>query len=433
MKSQRRDHAADRSGGVEPLHFRETLGHYPTGVVIVTGVDAGGQPLGMVVGSFTSVSLHPPLVAFLPQRDSGTFARLREADSFCVNVLAADQEEVCRRFAQRRDDTFDGIPWHPAPGGAPILEGAVAWIECGYESVVEAGDHYVVLGHVTGMDVLRPAALPLLSFQGGYGRFTLPSLLAQTEPDLIQGIRLAEVARDQIEAVASDLRSVCSVTACVGEDAVFVALATGSPEPSQISLGFRVPLVPPLGAVYISHSGSVAVNEWLSRLPGADDATRAAYVTQLERVRERGYSLSLRGRFSDRDMFEAIRDYSSVDRLPEHERRFKEIITGTADLYEPDLEPGRTYDLHSIVVPIEDPMQQVQIALRVSSIPRGIGTREVERWVSRLQQAAALVSSRLSALDGGEGGGADGYSTPWHEPVAPQTAMAKGEDPCTTT
>ncbi|MCD4534325.1 flavin reductase [Nocardioides sp. cx-169] len=407
MNTQPQDQTAKATGSVEPLHFRETLGHYPTGVVIVTGVDAGGEPVGMVVGSFTSVSLHPPLVAFLPQRDSGTFARLRDASSFCVNVLAADQEDLCRRFAQRRDDKFDGVDWHPAPGGAPILDGAVAWIECDYQSVVEAGDHFVVIGHVTGMDVLRPT-LPLLFFQGGYGRFTLPSLLAQVEPDLIQGIRLAEVARDQIEMVAGELEAECSVTACVGEDAVFVALASGSARPSRISLGFRVPLVPPLGAVYISHSGSVAVNEWLHRLPETDEATREAYVGQLERVRERGYSLSLRGTHNDREMFEAIRDYSSVDRLPEHERRFKAIIQETAALYEPDIEPGGSYDLHSIVVPVEGPMQQVQIALRLSNMARGIDGREVERWVERLKQAAAVVSARLIELDGQPAEGTDG-------------------------
>ena len=384
------------AAAISPSNFRETLGHYPTGVVVVTGIDAGGVPVGMVVGSFTSVSLDPPLVAFLPQRDSATFARLRTATSFCVNVLAADQEDLCRRFAQRGVDKFEGVRWSGSPAGAPIIDGVVAWIECTYDTIREAGDHYIVLGRVTAMDVVRPS-LPLLFFQGGYGRFSLASLLADVEPDLIQSVRLAEFARDQIEQIAEELRVEVNITASVGEDAVFVAMASGSPEPSKVSLGFRVPLVPPVGAVFVSHAGSVAVNEWLSRLPGADEETVATYVEVLEKVRERNYSLSLRGRHSEAEMFKVLRDYSSAERLPEHERRLKDIIQESAHLYEPDLEPDGVYDLHSIVVPVEGPMQQVQIAIRIANVPAGVSGTVIHGWIDRLQQAAAVVSERLIA------------------------------------
>ncbi|MEW2624093.1 flavin reductase [Streptomyces sp. NPDC048106] len=385
----------DEYQAVDPGEFRDTLGHYPTGVVVITAVDDSGEPAGMVVGSFTSVSVDPPLVAFLPQRDSRTFERLRTAAHFCVNVLAADQEDLCRRFARRGPDKFAGVAWKAAPSGAPILDGAVAWIDCSYQSVDDAGDHFMVIGRVEAMDVVRPA-LPLLFFQGGYGRFTLPSLLARSEADLIQGIRQAEFARDQIERVAEELGVECSVSAVAGQDAVFVAVASRSPEPSRISLGFRVPMVPPLGAVFICHAGSVAVGDWLSRLPGSDEETVAAYIAQLERVQERGYSVSLRGTHTDRELHTAVRDYSSADRLPEHERRFKRLIAETARLYEPDLEPGGRYDVHSILVPVEGPMQQVQIALRLGNLPAGATGRQVEAWVERLRSAAAVVSARLN-------------------------------------
>jgi len=384
----------EKESFVEPLHFRQTLGHYPTGVAVVTGINADGAPMGMVVGSFTSVSLDPPLVSFLPQRDSGTWAALRNAKSFCVNVLAADQEDLCRRFARRGEDKFAGVSWRPAPSGAPILDDVVAWIDCEYDAVHPGGDHDIVIGRVGAMDVVRPA-LPLLFFQGGYGRFTLPSLLAQAQPDLIQGVRQAEQARDQIEQIAAATQADCSVVAVAGEDAVYVAMATQSPSPGRTSLGFRVPLVPPLGSVFISNGGSVAVNEWLNRLPDADEETQAAYVAKLERVKERGYSLSLRGTQTDEEMYQAIRDYSSVDRLPEHERRFKAIIEETASLYEVDIDPNGTYDLHSIVVPVAGPMQQVTIALRLGNLPRGATGRQVQGWIERLQEAAEVVSRRL--------------------------------------
>ena len=140
------DTASTSEPAIEPRHFRETLGHYPTGVAVVTAVTEENGPVGMVVGSFTSVSLDPPLVAFMPQKTSGTFELLRTATSFCVNVLSADQERLCRRFATSGADKFDGVTWEPAPSGAPVLSDVVAWIDCSYESIVEAGDHYIVVG-----------------------------------------------------------------------------------------------------------------------------------------------------------------------------------------------------------------------------------------------------------------------------------------------
>jgi DNA-binding IclR family transcriptional regulator len=272
----------------------------------------------------------------------------------------------------------------------------VAWIDCTWESIIEAGDHYIAIGRVGSVDVVRPA-LPLLFFQGGYGRFSLPSLVAGSDPDLIHSIRLAESARDEIEAVAEEFAAECSVLAPVGEDSVFVALASRSSVPSNISLGFHVPLVPPIGSVFVSSLGSVAINAWLSRIPESDEETLATYIAKLERVRERGYSLSLRGSHSDRQMFAAARDYSSPTRLPEHERRFRTIIREQAHLYEPDIEPDGVYDLHSIVVPVPGPLGMVQIALRLANTPSGATGVQVQQWITRLQQAAQAVADRIAA------------------------------------
>jgi flavin reductase (DIM6/NTAB) family NADH-FMN oxidoreductase RutF len=125
----------------DPAHFRRVLGHYPTGVSIVTAVDDHGGPLGMVVGSFTSVSLDPPLVAFLAMDTSRTYAQIKPAGRFCVNVLAADQEPLCRAFASRDVDKFADVNWHAAPTGSPILDDAVAWVDCETEVIHSAGDH----------------------------------------------------------------------------------------------------------------------------------------------------------------------------------------------------------------------------------------------------------------------------------------------------
>jgi flavin reductase (DIM6/NTAB) family NADH-FMN oxidoreductase RutF len=150
--------------------FRRVLGHYPTGVCIVAALDADGQGGGLTIGSFTSVSLDPPLVAFCPDRKSRSWARIRSAPAFAVNILASDQETLCRRFSAATEDKLAGVAHRRSPLGAPLLDGVVAWIECVLEAEHEAGDHFIVVGRVSALAVER-AVHPLLFFRGGYGDF----------------------------------------------------------------------------------------------------------------------------------------------------------------------------------------------------------------------------------------------------------------------
>lgn len=150
--------------------YRRVLGRYPTGVCVVCGIDADGEPAGLVVGSFTSVSLDPPLVAFFPDRVSTSWPRIRPSGRFCVNVLAHDQHDVCRRFAASGGNKFEDIAWRPAGTGSPMLERAAAWIDCELEQVQPTGDHELVLGRVLSLDSVDDEE-PLLFLGGGYGRF----------------------------------------------------------------------------------------------------------------------------------------------------------------------------------------------------------------------------------------------------------------------
>jgi 3-hydroxy-9,10-secoandrosta-1,3,5(10)-triene-9,17-dione monooxygenase reductase component len=140
-------------------------------VTVVTGL-SGDDPGGLAVNSFTSVSLVPALVAFCVARESMTWSRLRPGGRFCVNMLAADQEALSRAFAARGPDRFEGVGWRAAPSGSPILEGVLAWIDCTVDAEHDAGDHRIVVGRVTALDVDHEGR-PLVFYRGGYGRFEL--------------------------------------------------------------------------------------------------------------------------------------------------------------------------------------------------------------------------------------------------------------------
>ncbi len=130
----------------DSLQFRAVLGHAPTSVVVVTGVDTDGKPHGITIGSFASVSLDPPLVGFLPGLTSRSWAAIASSGKFCVNVLAIGQDELCWRFAKEGDDKFGDIPWTASPLGNPILDGCIATIDCTVHSQTEVGDHWFVVG-----------------------------------------------------------------------------------------------------------------------------------------------------------------------------------------------------------------------------------------------------------------------------------------------
>lgn len=156
---------------IDPARFRSVLGHYPTGVCVVTGQADGGRAAGLVVGSFTSVSLDPPLVGFFVGNWSISWPLIRKSERFCVNVLGADQLELAHRFSAPADDKFAGVSHSTSRHGLPVLDGAVAAIECRVEDEREAGDHVMVLGRIIALDILRTAD-PLLYFRGQYGTFT---------------------------------------------------------------------------------------------------------------------------------------------------------------------------------------------------------------------------------------------------------------------
>jgi len=168
---------ADNAHAFDSGHFRAILGHFPTGVTVITGLDTAGAPVGFTIGSFTSVSLDPPLVGFLPQIGSSTWEAMAPSGSFCVNVLSSEQGDLCWKFAKSStsDTHFEGVSWHAAPSGSPVLDRAVAWIDCSVEHVYDMGDHHFILGRVGALDADADhdgePPVPLVFFKGTLGSF----------------------------------------------------------------------------------------------------------------------------------------------------------------------------------------------------------------------------------------------------------------------
>ena len=152
---------------VDPQVLREVLGHFASGVTVVTAVTADG-PAGFTCQSFSSLSLDPPLVAFAPGRASQTWPKLRAIGTFCVNVLAEGQDDVSQNFARSGADKFDGVPWSPSAHGSPVLDGVVAWIDGELWAEYDGGDHSIVVARVLDLGA-DPERRPLLYHRGTYG------------------------------------------------------------------------------------------------------------------------------------------------------------------------------------------------------------------------------------------------------------------------
>ncbi|MFE3327785.1 flavin reductase family protein [Streptomyces sp. NPDC059176] len=164
---------ADERMPVDAQEFRRVLGHFASGVTVITAHDPeGGGPTGFACQSFASLSLDPPLVVFMVARTSTTWPRIARAGAFCVNVLGADQDRLCRAFAVSGADKFAGVSHTPAPVTAsPRLRSVPAWIDCTIRAVHTGGDHLIVVGHVEALGAERGGD-PLLFHQGRFGRFS---------------------------------------------------------------------------------------------------------------------------------------------------------------------------------------------------------------------------------------------------------------------
>src|SRR5438128_9105406 len=159
---------------ISPDEFRHTLSHFASGVTVITVCDSDGRPSGLTAGALTSVSLDPPLILVCVDHKSQSYPALVEGKTFAVNILRRDQEHVSRRFATTKiENKFEGVPFILSQMGLPLLENALAQLECATVSVHLEGDHSIFVGRVE--QARAGSGLPLVYFRGRYDRLSGPT------------------------------------------------------------------------------------------------------------------------------------------------------------------------------------------------------------------------------------------------------------------
>jgi flavin reductase (DIM6/NTAB) family NADH-FMN oxidoreductase RutF len=377
---------------IDSHQFREVLGQYPTGVCVVTAAPGEGPAAGFVVGSFTSVSLDPPLVAFFPDKKSTSWPRIAPAGHFCVNILSADQEHLCRRFASKAEDKFAGVDTRTASTGAPILDGVVAWIDCELESVADAGDHYIVLGRVRELQI-ETGALPLLFFQGGYGRFSPLSLAATTvRGTLTDELRELDLIRGEMESLATDLSSRCVATVVDGEDLIVLGNA-GSPDAGARAtlVGVHLPFAPSYGSAFAAWFDDERLDDFVGQVPAESRDEERRRIT---RVRDRGYSVGL--------INGAQREFATALSLLEQDPNARDQATLKPLVEQLHYDPvvltdEDKSDIRVIAAPVFRAGGEVALALTVYGFPKPNGA--VDEYVARLLEATQRASRLLGFED----------------------------------
>ncbi|WP_455834185.1 flavin reductase [Pseudarthrobacter siccitolerans] len=389
MPTQKLPHITQRN-------FRDVLGNYPTGVAVVTAMGNGGEPIGMAVGSFTSVSLDPPLVAFLPDRGSSTFPAIREAGSFCVNVLAGGQEDVSRRFASRGADRFEGTKWRPAQEtGSPVLEDAVAWIDCEIEDIHDAGDHQIVIGRVLDLDVQTPT-LPLVFFQGGYGTFAPRSLVLADRGRVTETVRMADAARQDFEDLSAETGLECRVFAKDDtDDDNIVIIATAGTGNGIDPVGAVLPFFPPFGYTVAAWGTPATREKWYEAFPAKlSDEDRQSFERVLASVRRHGWALTFHSPVA-REAYEVVKEMAKYGRTPSLQRRLVDVgqrITGLDDPSE--LDADTALKVRTITAPVMGPHGPV-LHPTLYGIPEDSSLEFVERARDALVATCARLSERF--------------------------------------
>ena len=381
----------------DPRVFRDVMGHYPTGVAVVTGRADDGELLALVVGTFSSVSLDPPLVSFMPMKSSRTFERMRNCDSLCINIVGGEQEAEMLSIARRWENKFDGVEWYLSPSGDPILTNSIAWIDTSVTDVVEAGDHWIALCRVHDMEVTNPVS-PLLFFQGGYGSFVGTSLIARLSHEILPAIHAAHSAGAQLEELARSLQCEVSVFTAVSDDELATVYHSMSPDTSpEHSFATRLPIVPPIGDTYMFDKTPEVQERWMKKLKDPSEEIMETHHRRLNMVKENGYlvaHLPEEGSAAYEEMIRATKEYRKARLTPAEERAIREMIGSTTVDYEQrELLDDARYNVGSIVFPVKDPGGEHTMTLRIGQLPQDVPGFVVKDWIARCKAVASKIEN----------------------------------------
>lgn len=153
---------------IEPQELRRVMGHFATGVTVITTIDKEGLPNGLTANAFMSLSLNPPLVLISVDKGATCYGCFEQQNGFTVNFLSEDQEDISRRFATKGADKFADLKWHTGGNGAAIIDGAIGYVECRITQCHDGGDHTIVVGEIVNAGAAGER--PLLFFKGKYQR-----------------------------------------------------------------------------------------------------------------------------------------------------------------------------------------------------------------------------------------------------------------------
>ena len=380
----------------DAYEFRRVMGAFPTGVVIITGIDDEGQPLAMTVGSFVSVSLDPALVGFLPTKTSSSWAALQASSNtrFGINILASEQEDVCRAVATRKTNKLEGFDWFPSTNGSPVLRDSVAFIDCDTHSISDAGDHDWVMGKVLDLYTLS-SKLPLLFFRGGYGSFAPGSMAINTDIS-VKVLKQLDLVRPHMENLASELVAEVSVMTRLGRELINVGSAGSSTRHGRSSrVGIHVPFMPPIGGVFAAFGGEDAEQQWLSGMyEEADPAARAEFEAGLNKVRERGYAYGIGHVAGEGIELSAHSAYISHD--PDARQKLVTVVNDAAESFNAvDVIPEGQYEFHSATAPVFDKDGACLFSMTVWGSDGLTSGADVHSILERLKRNADAATQEL--------------------------------------
>lgn len=390
--------SAEGRSAINAAAMRDVLGQYPTGVAVVTAIAGDGEALAMVVGTFSSVSLDPPLVSFMPMKTSFVFDRMRNASGFVVNVLAHDQEVLCRELARPVPHKLEHIDWKPsAEIGAPILPDVLAHIECSSHSVLEGGDHFIVLGEVLNLQTHR-AESPLIFLQGGFGGFAPPAFMHVTDQELARAVATAQHAQHDIEQIAEELDAVVEVFARIGQDAALVASSNAKADQFGEFLGARYPVIPPFGEHFIASQEGDEGN-WFSRVYGMAEADMEHFRARLSLIRNQKWSFTVADFDCSSELFDAVRDYADRP-LPISHRRLARSAAEARPAFPIEV-PGDSekHRIAMVLAPVNDFDGKARFVVRVRFGGREMSGAELREIGERLVAHCDRLASQLALAE----------------------------------